>query len=60
MPEFKNVSGTPEDLEGGRVVGVGETFTLSSDAAKDPYNKAKIDGGKFLDIGAKPKKGDDS
>ena len=60
MPEFKNVSGTPEDLEGGRVVGVGEMFTLSADAAKDPYNKAKIEDGKFIEVDAKPKKGADS
>lgn len=50
MREYRNVSGTPEDLEGGRVIGVGECFTLDADAVKDAYNKAKIDEGKFIPV----------
>lgn len=48
MSEFRNVSGVPEDLEGGRIIGVGETFTLSDEDLKASYNKTKIEEGRFL------------
>lgn len=48
--KLRNVSGHPEDLESGRVIGAGETFTLSAEEAESDYNKAKIEDGNFLEI----------
>lgn len=50
MREFRNISDHPEDLEDGRVVGVGETFSLDDDQLKSSYNKTRIDEGKFIDM----------
>ena len=50
MTEFRNISDTPEDLEGGRIVGIGETFTLSDEELSSSYNKAKISEGKFAEV----------
>ena len=49
----RNVSGHAEDLSDGRVVGSeGEEslFDLSEDQMKDPYNKAKIESGTFVEV----------
>lgn len=50
MKEFRNVSDHPDDLEDGRVIGIGETFTLDDDQLKSEFNRSKINMGTFLDI----------
>lgn len=61
---YRNISGHPEDLADGSVVGTGAYFELSDEAAKDDFNKAKIEDNKFLQApeDKKPagKKGDDA
>jgi len=50
MKEFRNISDHPDDLEDGRVIGVGETFELDDEQMKSEFNKDKISRGVFLDI----------
>jgi hypothetical protein len=52
--EYRNVSGHPEDLEGGRVVGNGEAITLTDEQLKDARVKELIDTGKFTVIDEPP------
>lgn len=48
--KFRVVSGHPEDLEDGRLIGAGETFELTAEQADHPHNKAKIEEGNFLEV----------
>lgn len=50
MKEFRNVSDHADDLEDGRVIGVGETFELDDEKLKSEFNRSKIDQGAFLEI----------
>lgn len=50
MTEFRNISGVPQDLEGGRVVGVLEIFELSEDDLNSDHNKEIIAAGGFIEI----------
>jgi hypothetical protein len=47
---YRNVSGHPEDLTGGRIVDSGAFVDLSEKDAKDEYNKTKIDAGVFVRV----------
>lgn len=51
---YRNVSGHPEDLDGGRVVGTGEVFDLSSDELKSEFNQRKIEEGAFKALKNQP------
>lgn len=48
--EFRNVAGHPEDIADGRMIGSGQKFELDTEAQADPFNKAKIDDGKFAEV----------
>lgn len=48
--EFRNVSGHPEDLADGRMIGSGQKFELDAKAQEDPYNKAKINAMSFAEV----------
>lgn len=49
---YRNVSGHPEDLADGRIVGAGEFCELTAEQAKDPFYKDKIDEGHFIEAPA--------
>jgi hypothetical protein len=51
---YRNISGHPEDLDGGRVVGTGEKFDLSDKELESDYNKQKIEEGKFIALKNQP------
>lgn len=40
--EYKNVGAHAEDLEGGRVVGVGEMVELTKEQLRDPHNERLV------------------
>ena len=46
--EFKNVGLHPEDLDDGRVVGVGETVNLTKEQLENPHNSRLVDEGILL------------
>lgn len=51
MHVLRNIGDHAEDLEDGRVVGVGETIEVDDDQFKSPHNKDKISSdGPLLDI----------
>lgn len=57
--DYRNVSGHPEDLEGGRMVGTGEVFKMTKEELASDFNQAKINEGTFLEISTtKNKEGD--
>jgi hypothetical protein len=46
---YRNVSGVPQDLTGGRIVDPGEFVELTEDDQKDEYNKVKLHTGVFAE-----------
>ena len=57
---YRNISGHPEDLADGRIVGIGEFVELTAEQAKDPFNKDKIDEGHLVEAPVQKSKDDDS
>lgn len=45
---YRNISGHPEDLADGGVVGTGQYVELTDEQAKDPHNREKIQRGAFI------------
>lgn len=55
---IRNIGDHAEDLEDGRVVGIGETCVLTEDQFKSDFNKSKIsESGPLLYIEQAKKKG---
>ena len=56
--EYRNVGAHAEDLDDGRVVGVGEAVELSKDDLKSLHNKRLIDEEVFVKTGTEKEGGD--
>lgn len=58
-PNYKWIGMHPQDLTGGRMLGMGDPAYLSTEDMDDPHNKALIDEGLLIPLTADKEKGGD-